>query len=368
MNTHPLFSKNKMKLGIFGQNVSGGCAISTAEEALKLDWKRNLELSLAADRMGLEALVPVGRWRGLGGASKFNENTFETYTWAAGTAQATENIACISTSHVQTTHPVFAAKQAATIDHISDGRYALNIVCGWFKPEMEMFGGDIMEHDARYEYAGEWVEIVRRLWTDEEPFDYEGRFFNLKDVVSMPKPLHKPMPPIMNAGGSKRGQQFAAQYADIAFISINPNDLDSAKEQVETYHKVAREQYQREIKVWGFAYISHGETQKEAEDYVNRYAVELGDDVAADYLLGILGVQAQMFTPEQLRQFKIHFKAGYGGYPLVGTTERIVDELEKISNIGVDGLVLNWLDYYGGLRTLEKSIVPMMRQAGLRQA
>ena len=79
---------------------------------------------------------------------------YETYTWAAAVAASTERIACVSTSHVQMVHPLFAAKQATTIDHVSNGRFGLNIICGWFAPEMEMFGGKMMEHDTRYRICG----------------------------------------------------------------------------------------------------------------------------------------------------------------------------------------------------------------------
>ncbi len=72
-----------------------------------------------------------------------------------------------------------AAKQATTVDHISNGRFALNIVCGWFAPELEMFGAPIMEHDTRYDYAAEWIEIMKLLWTREEEFDYEGKFLQV---------------------------------------------------------------------------------------------------------------------------------------------------------------------------------------------
>ena len=62
-----------------------------------------------------------------------------------------------------TVHPIVAAKQATTIDHISSGRFALNVVCGWYEPEFLMFGAPVMEHDTLYDYAAEWLEIVRRL-------------------------------------------------------------------------------------------------------------------------------------------------------------------------------------------------------------
>ena len=103
-------------------------------------------------------------------------------------------------------HPLMAAKQATTVNHISGGRFAVKVVGGWFMPEMEMFGAPIMEHELRYDCATEWLELVKRLWTEEEAFDYEGRFFKMTKGFSQPKPLQKPVPPVMNAVGSPRGQ------------------------------------------------------------------------------------------------------------------------------------------------------------------
>jgi alkanesulfonate monooxygenase SsuD/methylene tetrahydromethanopterin reductase-like flavin-dependent oxidoreductase (luciferase family) len=76
--------------------------------------------------MGFEALVPVGRWRGFEGRTNFAGESFETYTWAAGLAEATERIMVFATSHVPTVHPVLAAKQAADRSH-SSGRFGLNV-------------------------------------------------------------------------------------------------------------------------------------------------------------------------------------------------------------------------------------------------
>ena len=122
-NTNPLFNKNKLKLGTFGTNVSGGCAITKAEGALEINWPNVSKISRIADQIGLEALVPVARWKGFGGETDFNSHCFETYTWAVGLGGQTEQAAVFSTSHVPTVHPVLAAKQATTIDHITNGRF-----------------------------------------------------------------------------------------------------------------------------------------------------------------------------------------------------------------------------------------------------
>ena len=70
-----------------------------------------------------------------------------------------------------------AAKQGTTIDHITGGRFALNVVTGWNRPEIEMFGIDLPDHDTRYDIAAEWLDIIKRLWTEDEEFDYEGKFY-----------------------------------------------------------------------------------------------------------------------------------------------------------------------------------------------
>ncbi len=120
---HPLFDpKQRIKLGIFGSNVSNGCTISTAESSFRPTWEQNLDLALQAEALGLDLLVPVGRWKGFGGVTDFNGDCLEVYAWAAALAARTERIHIFATSHVPTVHPIFAAKQAATIDRISNGR------------------------------------------------------------------------------------------------------------------------------------------------------------------------------------------------------------------------------------------------------
>jgi hypothetical protein len=147
--TLPIFDeRQKLKLGLFSFNVSGGMMATTAPTSFEVSWAHTKKIALQAERMGFEALVPVARWRGFEGKTNFAGESFETYTWAAGLAEATERIMVFATSHVPTVHPVLAAKQAVTIDHISNGRFGLNVVMGWFTHEMEMFGGKQKEHDS----------------------------------------------------------------------------------------------------------------------------------------------------------------------------------------------------------------------------
>ena len=148
----------KLKLGTFCSNLSGGCAISSIEGVLEATWPDTLALARMGDQMEFEALVPVGRWKGFGGVTNFNGQGFELFSWASAIGASTRYPGIFATSHVPTIHPVMAAKQAATIDHVTGGRFNLNVVTGWYKPEIEMFGEEQLEHDTRYDRAIEWLE------------------------------------------------------------------------------------------------------------------------------------------------------------------------------------------------------------------
>src|SRR5262252_8727968 len=177
--TNPLFNDRRFKLGTFSSNLSHGCAITTIDGVLQADWQSTLTLARLADEMEFEALVPVGRWKGFGGVSNFNGAGFECFSWAAGIGASTRKAAVFSTAHVLTIHPIMAAKQATTIDHITGGRFALNVVTGWHRSEIEMFGAPLLDHDVRYGLAAEWLEIIKRLWSEDEEFDFDGKHFQI---------------------------------------------------------------------------------------------------------------------------------------------------------------------------------------------
>ena len=185
-------SQNRLKLGVFGVNVSGGCSMTDLPETLKVEWDESVAIAQAAERAGIEAIIPVARWKGMGGKVDFNHRNFEPFTWAAGLAAVTERIGIFATIHVPTVHPVRAAKEAATIDHISGGRFCLNMVAGWNEKEIGMFGAAQRPHDERYDVADEWIDLCKALWTAEEAFDWNGEYFDSPGAYSEPKPIQQP--------------------------------------------------------------------------------------------------------------------------------------------------------------------------------
>jgi FMNH2-dependent dimethyl sulfone monooxygenase len=267
---------------------------------------------------------------------------------------------------VPTIHPMMAAKQATTIDHITNGRFALNLVTGWHRPEIEMFGAPLMEHDDRYECGREWLEIMKRLWSEDEEFDYDGRFYQIKKGYLAPKPIQRPFPAVMNAGGSDKGQHFAAKYCDMVYVVFGSHDFDDCKAKVDSYRELARKEYGREIQVWSYAYVVQGETEQEAKAYFNEYVNQKGDWEAVTNLVDTMIANAKTLPSAVLAEMKKHFIAGWGGYPLIGNKEQIVDGLLTLKKIGLDGTLLNWPRYIDDMRWFQKHVYPMVQQAGLR--
>lgn len=362
--TNALFSGNKLKLGLFGINCDRGCAMTLSTDAPHLTWQYTKEVAQLADRAGFEALVPVARWKAIGD-NGFNGRNFDTYTWAAGLASVTERITLVMTSHVQANHPAATAKAVATIDHISGGRACLNIVNGWFEPEFKMFGTDFLPHDQRYAYTTEWYELVKRFWTEADEFEFHGEFFDVEGGYSLPKPLQQPLPTVMNAGGSAAGRQFIAANADTGYVLL-PYDLQAARALVEE-RKADAAAAGREVSTWTTAYVVQRDTREEAEDYVQRAFVEQGDLSAGETAARYLGLNSEIMAPEQWAEFSLHLRAGYGGYPVVGTADDVAETLARISDAGIEGVSLSFVDFKSGLEQFNTDVMPKLEAEGLRK-
>ncbi len=119
-----LGSRNRFKLGLFGANCSSGRAVTKVAERWSGSWADCLRLARMADDAGFEFMLPIGRWKGYGGDTDYQGETFETVTWAAGLLAATRRLTVFGTVHAPLIHPVIAAKQFVTADHIGEGGLA----------------------------------------------------------------------------------------------------------------------------------------------------------------------------------------------------------------------------------------------------
>jgi alkanesulfonate monooxygenase SsuD/methylene tetrahydromethanopterin reductase-like flavin-dependent oxidoreductase (luciferase family) len=358
---HPLKGPNPFKLGVFSANADGGLAMTDVPERWRAGWDDNLASVAIADRAGIEFFLPIARWKGFGGKNRVREWSFETFTWAAGLAAVTERIGIFMTVHVPLLHPLYAAKALATVDHISRGRAGLNIVCGWNPAEFAMFGVKLVERG--YDQAREWLEIIQRAYAAREPFDFEGEYYSLKGVVSRPASLQIPRPVTMNAAFGGPGRDFAAQSCDFLFSTFT--DLDDGRRHVADIYERAR-LHGREIGVCTVCHVVCRETQAEADAYYDRYANRLVDHEAVEAHMSAKQEFSNSHGSEAYVRYRQRFAGGAGSYPLIGTPERIVDEMRAIARQGYCGAALTFVNYADELPFFCDRVLPLMKQSGLR--
>src|SRR3984893_5061719 len=170
-----MYNDNALKIGVFGANCSSGRSATKVPERWSASWPDCLELARVADAAGIDFMLPIARWKGYGGDTDFHGTSLETITWAVGLLGATERMTVFGTVHAPLFHPLIAAKELVTADHVGEGRLGLNLVVGWNEGEFEMFGVKQREHDTRYEVAQEWLGGAQPARLVQGRVEFAGR-------------------------------------------------------------------------------------------------------------------------------------------------------------------------------------------------
>ena len=359
-----MYNQNSLKLGLFAANCSSGNAATKLPERWDATWEHNRELARLADAAGIDFMLPIGRWKGYPGETNFQGSTFETVTWACGLLAVTEKLTVFGTVHAPLVHPVYAAKQMVTADHIGHGRFGLNIVCGWNEDEFAMFGVDQLEHDKRYDQGEEWISAIGKIWQQSEPFDFDGAYMHLKSVRADPKPYGGTRPLIMNAGSSPAGQAFGLRHADFLFRGLR--SIEQGTQDVANAQAAARAAG-RDVGCFTAAYVVCRSTMREAEEFVRYYAEENGDWTAVDHLVQMGGRNSQSLDPEVYRQLRVRFSAGHGGFPMVGTPDHVAGEMAKVSAAGFTGIAFSFVNYLAEFPYFRDEVLPRLERLGIRE-
>lgn len=357
-----MFTPGTFLLGTFASNCSSGMTVTKVPERWDNSWSNNLRLAMLLDEAGIDFMLPIARWIGYGGETNFHGRVLETIAWAAGLLASTRDITVFATIHTAANHPVVVAKQLATIDQISNGRIGLNIVAGWNKPEYEALGLTLPDdHETRYGYAQEWFDVVRALWMRTESFDWEGKWFKLKNVLGDPRPSTQL--PIINAAGSPQGRGFAVRNANFLFTPAI--DLSRSKEEIAELKQQSADAG-RSVDVLTFSHVVCRPTEKEARDYLEHTGKTNADWEAVDNLVRLQFAHAHSFPHDLLALIRDRMAAGHGGFPLVGTPEQVADGILSLHEAGFRGTTLSFVDYAEEFPFFRDNVLPILEAHGIR--
>ena len=361
-----MYNANKLKIGLFGANCSSGRAVTLVPERWSGNWPDNLKLAKMADEAGIDFMLPIGRWKGYGGDTDYQGATLETITWATGLLASTKRITVFGTVHAPLFNPVIAAKEMVTADHVGEGRFGLNIVVGWNEGEFEMFGVQQREHEQRYEYAQEWIDVIKMIWSDKEDFDFHGRYLDMRKIRGKPKPYGGAQPVIMNAGASPVGQAFAIRNCDAFFLQASRTSLDETAQKVVAAKAQAKEQG-RELGVYTVGVTMCRPSKKEAQDYWHHSIVENADWNAVDSILALKSITAQNTPAEKFQQIRNGYAQGMGGLPIIGDPDEVAGALADLSKAGLTGIAISLVNYVDELPYFCDEVLPRLERLGLRE-
>ena len=324
----------------------------------------NAQVVKTADALGFELAFSRTQWLPKGGYD--GEASLDAFIALGAMAAITRRILLISTVHVLygPWHPLHFAKFGATLDHISKGRWGVNIVTGHRAVEHEMFGAERIEHDRRYALAGEFFDVVQRLWGETENFSYAGQSpWRLHDAWVTPKPLYG-RPLLVNATGSPAGIDFAARYSDIVFItSPGGAHIDSAlatlPDHIAQVHAAARARG-RTVRTLINPVIVCRETEREAHAHAREIVAHSQRTGKHDY-----DSDAHAWRGRKDASHKQGLGVG-GNIEIIGSPEQVVEQLLALKKTGIDGVQLSFNDFQPDLDYFGARVLPLLKEAGLR--
>ncbi|MBA9025926.1 LLM class flavin-dependent oxidoreductase [Peribacillus huizhouensis] len=341
---------------------------------------------------------------------------FEPFTLLAALSVVTTHIGLAATATTTYNEPFHIARKFASLDHLSHGRSAWNVVTSYYQTEASNFNQQShLSHGLRYDRAKEFVEVVKGLWDSWEEdalvrdkasgvyFDpdklhalhHQGNYFSVKGPLNASRtPQGRPV--IIQAGSSEEGINLAAQTADVIFTA------QQTLEEAQAFYKKVKEkviEYGRspdDVKIMPGLSPFVGHTEQEAREKYQKLqeliVPEVGLDLLSEYLGGfdLSGYPLDQPLPENIpetngnrsrrellinlarrekltiRELYKHVAGSRGHRIIYGDPEGIADQLEEwVANKGADGFNLMLPSFPNSLADFVELVIPVLQQRGL---
>ena len=305
-----------------------------------------MEILCAADRARFDIILFAERHLGA---------DFEAWILAAAVSSWTTQIRSMVAVHPGLWHPTLVAKMATSLDRLTPGRTAINLVTGWNVEEHHMFGGDtLINNDDRYVRAEEFIDVLRGMWS-QTPFSYHGKFYQVDGSRLLLKPATPTLPEIFTASRSPRGLDMVAKAGDWWFLDFDKEAetvrdvMDSLQRSIDVMNRKAAS-HGRKVRYAFNPFIAIGKNQQEALDAtVQRiFACEPNPDVRK--------IESRMLPAT---------KAG-----TIGSPDAVLRQLRRYESLGIELALCKMIPTVENIRHIAEEVVRPMhtRAASLPKA
>jgi dimethylsulfone monooxygenase len=322
--------------------VFGGWLRNVEDEGMEASWAYARRLAQRSEEIGFDITLIAELL--LNDIKGINAPSLDAWSTAAALAAVTERLELMVAVRPSFHPPAIFAKKAATIDQISGGRLALNVVSAWWKDEARRYGATFDAHDDRYARTKEWLDVVDGAWR-EPVFNYSGTYYNVDELVLEPKPARHPRPVIYAGGESETAKNLIAASCDAYVMHGDPPDrigpkVADMRRRRELASEALWRQTGRELEplsfgMAGYTVIRENEWRAHAE--VERItSVQPGSPGYRNYQDWISNTKLEQQV--SLEDYSVSNRGLRAG--LVGTPDQVADRVQELADVGLDLLLL----------------------------
>jgi dimethylsulfone monooxygenase len=329
--------------------IFGGWLRNVEDERMQPTWDYVSRLARRSEKIGF-SLTLIAELN-LNDIKGVDAPSLDAWSTAAGLAAVTESLELMVAVRPTFHLPALLAKQAANIDHISNGRLTLNVVSSWWAEEAKKYGVQFDEHDDRYARTSEWLDVVDAAWKQDH-FTYTGKYYHVRDLVMQPKPVAKPRPTIYAGGESEAAKEMISQKCDAYVMHGDPPERISEKIRDMSARRARKGLGPMQYGVAAYAIVreTEAEAQRELARITDVKQNAAGYKNYQDWL-----AHTQLEQRVSLEDYSVSNRGLRSG--LVGTPKQVADRVGEFEKAGVDFLLLQFSPQLEEMERFAESVI-----------
>jgi FMNH2-dependent dimethyl sulfone monooxygenase len=314
--------------------VFGGWLRNVADEDMHATWPYISRLARRSEEIGFDlTLIAELNLNDIKGPEA---PSLDAWSTAAALAAVTHRLELMVAVRPTFHNPALLAKQAANIDHISNGRVSLNVVSSWWAEEARKYGVQFDQHDDRYARTSEWLDVVDQGWKQDH-VTYHGKYYQVDDLVLQPKPVSRPRPVIYAGGESEAAKNLIAQKCDAYVMHGDPPERIRAKinDLSERRERFGLPPMQFGVAAYSIVRDSEAEARKELARITDVKQNAAGYGNYQQWL-----ANTQLEQRVSLEDYSVSNRGLRSG--LVGTPEQVSERIGEFEDAGANLLLLQF--------------------------
>jgi FMNH2-dependent dimethyl sulfone monooxygenase len=332
--------------------VFGGWLRNVDDERMEATWAYTRRLAQRSEEIGFDLTLIAELF--LNDIKGADAPALDAWSTAAALAAVTERLELMVAVRPQFHPPALLAKQAANIDHISNGRLALNVVSAWWADEARRYGVHFDRHDDRYARTAEWLEVVSGAWR-ESRLTHNGTYYSVDDLIVEPKPARRPRPTLYAGGESETAKNLIAARCDAYVMHGDPVEHIAPKI---ADMRARRDKAGLEPMEYGMAaYVIVRESEAAAKRELARITnVAEGSPGYHNYQDWLANTQLE--SRVSLEDYSVSNRGLRAG--LVGTAEQVAERTRAYQAAGVGLLLLQCSPQLEEMERFAEEVMPLL--------